>query len=379
MYLYTKSSSWVTIPAHFRSNASSKSALLNLLIIDIPLSADMTSNQRPLKRKLDDSCIICGCDDGSPLSKTTCIGLGTLHDAAQSRCDERMRAILDMPGSAGDSSDIAYHRNCYKSYTSKHNIPALDTAIASNGNSPDEKNVLTRGDVQLVDQKSSSVCFICNMRKHKGSAKLRTSTAEQMRELLSLADQKNDRDVRRRLEMAQLLDKYVTYHDQCRREFTRVKDEKSDSTPSIPFNFEKLCQVIENTVILGETPMTILELSRIYEEFGEPATPRPTLQGQILRHFGDRIRVCARHGQGQSSIIYSSAMRAAIKLVDANSNAHDSSVADSFSIPDHEDPSLNDAEYEVYLGLVRYDIKKSRGIEKLQISNDQVMECVLIS
>ena len=288
-----------------------------------------------------------------------------------------MQVLLRDAGSTGDSSVVMHHRVCYSSYTSKHNIKSTTTAAEDKlpkGLSSNTKNVLTRTDIKSENHKQGDVCILCNKQKYKGCFKLRRCTDANIGEFLSTANRRNRRDVSHRIEMTQTLECPAMYHDQCRRDLTREETVKPEI---ITDNFNRLTQVIEKNVILDQTPMTSTELSCIYDELGGPSTSRRTLLEQITRHFGERIRVCARHGQGQSTIIYSSSMKLSdvtAALVNANSNAISEDISNSFSIATSNELSLEDPEFHQYVNLVCEDIRKCKGIASLEITHDQVVD-----
>ncbi|VDI74168.1 Hypothetical predicted protein [Mytilus galloprovincialis] len=127
------------------------------------------------------------------------------------------------------SLKIRYHRSCFKSYTSKHNLKAVACSSAEKETPDinyDFSNSLVPGNYD--HPLDTSKCIICRKMSHKRVKTLHTiSSAERLANLKDAAIRACDAEMIDRIEKENLLNKAV-YHAACLTTYLAYRPKSND-------------------------------------------------------------------------------------------------------------------------------------------------------
>ena len=164
----------------------------------------------------------CQTNTPSKLSTGTKEGLTKFINATLIRKDEIYYSLKTEFEKIQDGSiTIKWHPNCYKAYTSKHNLQLLANKISLERANTEHR--LTENDQQeelcrqsFVQPVDWSKCVFCEKYKHKGNTSLSqilTYTAEH--NLKEAAKVRNDIQMLRKVNGVDLIVQEVKYHASC--------------------------------------------------------------------------------------------------------------------------------------------------------------------
>ncbi|CAC5392867.1 unnamed protein product [Mytilus coruscus] len=169
-------------------------------------------------------CIICQNITQETLSMTTDRGFTTLMNAVRQRQDDVFRLFLSEVDTLDDiiMNNIKYHKTCYRTYTSKHNLPSPSSRIsaakvqqqqsqAETTSSCSSPNILTRSRLS----QDFLCCIFCKNKTFKKDRKLhRVSSSMRVQSLFETATKYADNEM-----LFQIADKDFTsnalYHSGC--------------------------------------------------------------------------------------------------------------------------------------------------------------------
>ena len=151
-----------------------------------PLKLGASCSKRPKPCFNFEKCIICQINCDEEVSVFTHNSKSSFLSSVEKRQDEIYNKFIDEYESldlivAGDTH-MVYHRSCYKSYTSKHNIAVhISRKCSTTGSNQDSttSSVLTRRQSGPIDW---NVCIFCN---HKTYKKVKTLTKIESDERIS--------------------------------------------------------------------------------------------------------------------------------------------------------------------------------------------------
>ncbi|CAG2225273.1 unnamed protein product [Mytilus edulis] len=272
-------------------------------------------------------CIICQNITQETLSMTTDRGFTTLMNAVRQRQDGVFRLFLSEVDTLDDiiMNNIKYHKTCYRTYTSKHNIPSPSSCIsaakvqqqqsqAETTSSCASPNILTRSRLSL----DFLCCIFCKNKTFKKDRKLhRVSSSMRVQSLFETATKHADNEM-----LFQIADKDFTsnalYHSGCITKYLlrekEIKAETDENNTGTMYDkaFTSFVESISEELFVHKMVFSLSYLLSKYKSFlPEDVSSKYTsyrLQLRLKNHFREHIVVDVNHGQGESNFVYSSSL-----------------------------------------------------------------------
>ncbi|CAG2243524.1 unnamed protein product [Mytilus edulis] len=272
-------------------------------------------------------CIICQNITQETLSMTTDRGFTTLMNAVRQRQDGVFRLFLSEVDKLDDiiMNNIKYHKTCYRTYTSKHNIPSPSSCIsaakvqqqqsqAETTSSCASPNILTRSRLSL----DFLCCIFCKNKTFKKDRKLhRVSSSMRVQSLFETATKHADNEM-----LFQIADKDFTsnalYHSGCITKYLlrekEIKAETDENNTGTMYDkaFTSFVESINEELFVHKMVFSLSYLLSKYKSFlPEDVSSKYTsyrLQLRLKNHFREHIVVDVNHGQGESNFVYSSSL-----------------------------------------------------------------------
>ena len=279
---------------------------------------------RRKKRRLSldiKKCAVCQQMSSEKLIRGTSAGSKSVIDASRIRQDDLCGWLSEEYGDIGQINSetvcIMYHRKCMQAYTSKSNLQYVkkseqssDAVAASHeddcGAGPSH---VRRASVTPVDW---SCCTICSKKTHKKDRRLvKIQTLDRDSALKQAALSKNDEDMLRKISTVDLIAQEALYHSACFSTYVRKATEtKTESGLGFDSAFMKLIADIDNDLMQNKKAFhltSLLAKLKVYLPKDKAVSFRSyQLQRKLEMYYGDAISVESQHGQGMSSIVFSS-------------------------------------------------------------------------
>ena len=222
------------------------------------------------------------------------------------------------------SITIKWHPNCYKAYTSKHNLQLLANKISLERANTEHR--LTDNDQQeercrrsFVQPVDWSKCVFCEKYKHKGNTNLSqilTYTAEH--NLKEAAKVRNDIQMLRKINGVDLIAQEVKYHASCfsaytsKRNLDRFGHDDNDSQSGYTEAFLELIQKIDVDILHLKKAFDMGTLLTMYKillqrrnlPFETYRTEK--LKRRLVNHYGDKIVFQVQFDRTKPELIYNS-------------------------------------------------------------------------
>ncbi|CAG2194971.1 unnamed protein product [Mytilus edulis] len=272
-------------------------------------------------------CIICQNITTDTLSMTTDRGFTTLMNAVRQRQDNVFRLFLSEVDTLDDiiMNNIKYHKTCYRTYTSKHNIPSPSSRTsaakvqqqqsqAETTSSSSSPNILTRSRLSL----DCLCCIFCKNKTFKKDRKLhRVSSSMRVQSLFETATKYAANEM-----LSQIADKDFTSnainHSGCITKYLlrekEIKAETDENNTGTMYDkaFTSFVESISEELFVHKMVFSLSYLLSKYKSFlPEDVSSKYTsyrLQLRLKNHFQEHIVIDVNHGQGESNFVYSSSL-----------------------------------------------------------------------
>ena len=267
------------------------------------------------KRRVEvgvDNCIICNSVDDENLITSTESGRKSLINAAAKRRDDLFSFFDEFCNEISSKLPVfRYHRSCFKSYTSKHNLKAVACSSAEKETPDinyDFSNSLVPGNYD--HPLDTSKCIICRKMSHKRVKTLHTiSSAERLANLKDAAIRACDAEMIDRIEKENLLNKAV-YHAACLTTYLAYRPKSNDKS-AYDLAFERVVEIIDRDLICDKKSLLLSSLLTMYQSFlpdkiSKTYCNSSKLKAKLEKHYKDAIVFFAQQGQGKSSIVFAS-------------------------------------------------------------------------
>ncbi|CAG2253275.1 unnamed protein product [Mytilus edulis] len=248
-------------------------------------------------------------------------------NAVRQRQDGVFRLFLSEVDKLDDiiMNNIKYHKTCYRTYTSKHNIPSPSSCIsaakvqqqqsqAETTSSCASPNILTRSRLSL----DFLCCIFCKNKTFKKDRKLhRVSSSMRVQSLFETATKHADNEM-----LFLIADKDFTsnalYHSGCITKYLlrekEIKAETDENNTGTMYDkaFTSFVESINEELFVHKMVFSLSYLLSKYKSFlPEDVSSKYTsyrLQLRLKNHFREHIVVDVNHGQGESNFVYSSSL-----------------------------------------------------------------------
>ena len=285
-----------------------------------PIKLIPTKRSRVTEPVIFSKCLICQNDKDEHMSTGSIAGVKRIVESAQVRQDNSSHYILPIQDNlVSMKTKIVYHRSCYKSYTSHISTKRASYNEPTPGCSQNvDTHSTTRSHLLKTDWKK---CMFCQKVKYKNDKKLRrvmeTSVCNM---LVDAAMQREDEHMLHRLEHGKidLIAVEAVYHHACRSAYTAARNIASakkapDIHSSADMNphaviFNKLIDTIQTDLFQNNRAFTItylVEKAKSFTPDGVEGYRTDKLIAQLKAHYGDRISILTRRGQGRSNVVVS--------------------------------------------------------------------------
>lgn len=283
----------------------------------------MESEGPPKTRIKSCNCVICDrpLSDEPATKNPTERGIRTLLDVAQVRQDtvhERLSSSRD--DILAGNVQIAFHRSCRASYTTKRNVQ-LVAGQGDSGPKPstsqgaDSCKRLKRTDTQHFNIRNQ--CFVCakSYRRNEKLTPISTGTGASTHDcMLRAAVERLDEQMRQRmLAHPDLFAFDASYHRSCYAEYISKRNIQAAKTRTereqleTPFQkgFKQFCEELEGNIFSGNKPVVLLSEihSRFVEILHTVGAPDPDayrswkLKEKLIGQFGDRLIFISQSGK----------------------------------------------------------------------------------
>ncbi|CAC5391599.1 unnamed protein product [Mytilus coruscus] len=215
---------------------------------------------------------------------------------------------------------MVYHKSCYKSYTSEHNIAVFtkrqddEVADCSIQDSP-VTNILTRS---MSSPTNWSACIFCNKKSYKQDKKLlKIESDERVSHITNAANHNGDLNLLHKISQDNFKEQ-AFYHNQCitkylkylRKDIEVIGNSTSECESINAAAFSKLISSINDDLLRNKKAFllsTLIEkfVSYLPENMPTSFTTRK-LQRYLENHYGDSVVIQSQQGQGKSNMIMSS-------------------------------------------------------------------------
>ena len=175
-------------------------------------------------------CIMCQKKNKDKLRRATTGSITTFIKAMKQRQDSVfIRLMPEIKEETLDTRKCKWHRSCYQTYTSGHNIkgtPKLDN-IQNQQYSDTSKHPTAITSPKLLRKTAPpikwNVCLFCQKETHKKSRDLvKVSTSKGSDKIKAAAEYTNDRVLLVKIEYVDLRAKDAKYHKQCHAKYIRL-------------------------------------------------------------------------------------------------------------------------------------------------------------
>ncbi|CAG2253830.1 unnamed protein product [Mytilus edulis] len=185
-----------------------------------PLRLGPSSSKRSRVCFNFEKCIICQRSSNESVTSFTVKSKCSFFSSLERRNDEICQLFVEEYGSFAeipmDSLNMVYHRSCYKSYTSKHNV-----SVSVGNKSNEALDEETKNRVPSARTLSQSIlidwnaCIICNNKSYKKDKKLiKIESDDRVGRILSAAHHYSDFHLISKISQVDFKEK-AFYHNQC--------------------------------------------------------------------------------------------------------------------------------------------------------------------
>ncbi|KAK3097137.1 hypothetical protein FSP39_006702 [Pinctada imbricata] len=267
-------------------------------------------------------CVICQQKSEEDLIQFSEKSKIAFFEALEARQDELLQKFLhefqSIEQIPKDSLNIVYHRSCYKSYTSKHNILSVctsrDATIIPGEVSSHAPAKCTRSQLKTFGW---NVCIVCMKEKYKKKKILHhLETRSRLLSILEAAKLLKDFPMISLLEEENILEKAL-YHNPCvtmyiaKSKMAQIVTPQNAVENAYEVAFGKLTSEIEVKIFDMKQIADMSSLHQLFLSYLPSDVPRAFSQKRLRRwlekHYGKRINIeMGRTGQGISSLVISS-------------------------------------------------------------------------
>ena len=267
-------------------------------------------------------CIVCQNDSPDVLRQATDAGRAVFWAAAEHRNDEVYHRILPILDSL-PSSDILWHSNCYKCYTSKRNLSFVKQHSRSNVSEemdPESTSVETRSSRSTVSSIDWSLCLFCQKKKHKGCKDLiNVCTFDACEAIKNAAESRGDHKMIVNIGDVDLIAAEAKYHGACRANYVSKSNlkfhqfkEEGKEEDAYAHAFQQLVEEISPNISAGKAydMVSLLSSYQLILERSNVSTSASyrseKLKRRLQHHFKDSIVFQKQADPSKPELVYSS-------------------------------------------------------------------------
>jgi len=283
-------------------------------------------------------CIICQKYSSENLTNFGIKGKCSFIEALELRKDDVYTSIISEISSLSEmkveSFEMKYHKSCFKSYTSKHNLKAFSKNVSICEEKPELSSLNIPGS-SITTRSNWDSCIFCKNKTFKKDTKLhKLETEERKRNILEVAKRKSDSEIEHLVLHEHFIENGL-YHSPCMRNYLLRTGKINDSEETESFihetAFHKFISLIHEDLIVKYKAFFMSSLLSLYQSFlPEDISDKYTtyrLQCRLQTHYGDAIFI--QKQQGQSNIVFNSSISVGHAIKAANRLKVDLKIAET--------------------------------------------------
>ncbi len=264
-------------------------------------------------------CVLCQADSNETLSRATKTGILKFVEAAHQRQDDIYERLKPDINSLTDHS-ILWHKNCYATYTSPHNLK-FATKVSPIP-SPVQENTQVPARRRSARSQSSemdwSMCMFCQKKTHKKVKKLSSvQTFSACKTIQDAAEEKGDIEMLTHIQGIDLIAVEAKYHEVCRAQYVAKRNvayktyKETDDEDLYSLAFNELVTEIEEGINHGQAYTMTFLLSRFKQHLADKGVEADNYRSEKLKsrlenHFEDLIVFHQQPGRSKPELVYSS-------------------------------------------------------------------------
>ena len=326
-------------------------------------------------------CIVCQVFTSERLCISTNKGRLTILSAVEKRKDEVYRRLIDEYKIVANIpvESIKYHRSCYKSFTSKHNLSASvfseqspQPSTSTHKTSECSPVIMTRS-TRVSDTADWSACIFCKHKTYKKEKKMhKVSSDERIQSIIHTATLTSDNEMLYQISCADFSEKAV-YHSACITKYLlqNIKLEDEEILKSEHENaFYSFVSSIREDLLVHKKVFYLTYLLELFSSHLPPDVKDKyttyRLKKKLQKHFGDSIVIQSQQGQGMSNIVYSSSISLSEAIETVNRLKADMKSVEIHDLSNAREPGYDEEQIlHAAAGILR------RRISEVVLSSDE--------